>query len=135
MSDPTWALQKAIYAALDAALAIPVHDMGAIPAGAAMPYVAIGPIQASGDDRLATLADRTLVYLTAWTDYGGQKQALEYVATIYGALHRARLTLETGRLVRACRAPRDRGRPERRDLQGHRLGAVPRRALTASTRP
>lgn len=101
MSDPTWALQKAIYAALDAALAIPVHDMGAIPAGAAMPYVAIGPIQASGDDRLATLADRTLVYLTAWTDYGGQKQALEYVATIYGALHRARLTLETGRLVRA----------------------------------
>lgn len=99
MTDPTWSLQRALYTALSDALAIPVYDMGSVPSSAAMPYVAIGPFQATSDDILASKRDMTSVYLTAWTDYGGQKAAHEINAAIYGALHRQRLPMADGRLV------------------------------------
>lgn len=99
MSDPNNALVKALYTTLNAALSCPFYDRP--PTGATMPYVAIDTLQAVPRDPLASLRDEIFVYLTVWTKYRGAKEANEIVAEAYGALHRAKLPLDTGRMVRA----------------------------------
>jgi len=99
MSDRTDALVVSIYTALEAALSCPVYNY--TPTDAAMPYVVIDTVQAVPNETLQARRDEVFVYLTAWTKYRGSKQANELVATIYSTLHRAKLSMSTGRMVRA----------------------------------
>ena len=99
MTDPGWALQKAVYGALSAALSVPVYDD--VPEGAAYPYVTLSSQAARPDDPLDSRRDERFVYLTVWSSYRGQREVLEIMGQIDGALHRARPALETGRTVRA----------------------------------
>jgi hypothetical protein len=98
MSDPVWALQKAMYTALDGALSVPVYDD--VPSTAVMPYVAFDSFQASPNDPLASRRDVVMVYLTAWTKGRGRKDAQALLNTIYDTLHQSKLTLDAGRNVR-----------------------------------
>lgn len=98
MSDPVLALQKAVYDALSAALSCPVYDD--VPAGASMPYVSIDTIAARSADPLAGRRDEVFVYMTAWSRYRGRKEAQDIANLIYDTLHRAKLSLASGRNVR-----------------------------------
>ncbi len=100
MSDPNGALVTAIITALNTALD-PVKVYTRAPASAEMPYVTLDTMLATPDDQLSSLKDRTFIYLTVWSRYRGTKQANELVATIYAALHRARLTMNTGTMIRS----------------------------------
>lgn len=97
MADPGFALQKAIYSALDGALSIPVYD--AVPQSSDFPYVTIDSQVAAMMDSHSTRRDDRFVYLTVWSEYGGQKQVLDTMAEIDTALHDQKLALETGRVV------------------------------------
>lgn len=99
MTDPGWALQKAFYAALTASLSVPVYDEP--PQGAAYPYVTLNSQAARPDDPLDSRRDERLVYLTVWSSYRGQREVLEIMGALDAVLHRARLPLETGRMIRA----------------------------------
>lgn len=99
MSDPGWALQVAIKTALDAALSCPVYD--GVPPGSSYPYVAIETQDARPDDPLASRRDERFVTLSVWSRYEGQKEVLEILADIDGALHQKQLAMSTGRMVRA----------------------------------
>ena len=48
MADAAWEVQKAVYAVLDAALAVPVYD--AVPAAEPYPFVTIGEASAVAVD-------------------------------------------------------------------------------------
>lgn len=99
MSDTGLALQKAIFTALTAALSVSVYDH--VPDGAEMPYVVLDSQQARPNEPLSSRRDEVMVYLTVWTKYRGQAQALGILNTIYDTLHQARLPMEAGRLVRS----------------------------------
>jgi hypothetical protein len=120
MSDPNAALASAIWTALDAALADPVHMLGRVPPDAAMPYTAIGPIEARDASRLNSVADRTMVYIDHWRDTGSTADLDGVVATIFGLLHRQRLSLGTGEVVFA-KVVRRGPEPDLREsvLKGH----------------
>lgn len=100
MADPNNALVKAIIVSLNTALS-PTKVYSSVPSGAAMPYVSIDSLLAKSDDNLNALKDQTMVYLTVWTRYRGPKEANDIVSTIYDTLHRARLTMDTGTMIRA----------------------------------
>lgn len=97
MSDPALAVQTAIYAALDAALSVPVYDSA--PQDAAFPYVTFDFQDVANRDMLNQRMDNRTFYFAVWSDYRGQKEVLEVMAAIDAALHEKRLTLSTGRLV------------------------------------
>ena len=99
MSDPSLALHGAIYTALTGALSVSVYDR--VPASAEMDYVVMDSQTAIPDDPLTSRRDEVMVYLTVWTKNGGQAAALGIINTIYDTLHQARLTMSTGRMVRA----------------------------------
>lgn len=101
MSAIGQAVQKAVFAALDAALSVPVYAAGGVPDGAAMPYVVIDGQQADTADRLDKRKDGVSVFLTAWTNRDGAMQALQITDAIHAALHRRSLALEAGRMVDA----------------------------------
>lgn len=103
MADPSFALQKAILAALTGAA-----DLGALvgdrvydaaPRNAVFPYVSIG--QASVADWSTGSeagAEHTLV-LHAWSRAAGKKESYAILAAIEGALHDASLGLDGHHLV------------------------------------
>lgn len=99
MSDTGLAVHGAIYTALTGALSAAVYD--STPDDAVMPYVVMDSQMAMPDDPLASRRDEVMLYLTVWTKYRGQAQALGIINTIYDTLHQARLTMTTGRMVRA----------------------------------
>lgn len=112
MSDPSWALQKALFARLreDASLTalLAPHadpDVGgsavydAAPQGAAYPYVAFDRSVVQNADLLNRRLDRRFLYLSVWSQYQGQKEVMEIMAAIDEALHEKPLTLETGAAV------------------------------------
>lgn len=95
MSDFSFAVQAAVFAALTAAS--PAIASGRIyddpPPDAAFPYVEIGegqtiPDDASGDGGVAETID-----LHVWSTYRGQKEAKEIAARIYDTLHGVALTV------------------------------------------
>lgn len=97
MADAGFSVQKAVYAALDAALSCSVYDH--VPQGAAYPYVVIdSQLQVDADGIGARAEDRS-VYLSIWSTYKGQKEVLDIVADIRAALHRTRPTLDSGTAV------------------------------------
>lgn len=107
MTDPSWAAQKAIFGALNGNLtygtaspadAVPVYD--AVPQAAAYPYVVLESQIAEIDDPLASRRDVRFFYLSVWSTYTGQKEVVEIMQQIDTILANARLTMESGRMVR-----------------------------------
>jgi len=97
MSDPSVALQTAVYSALDAALTTPVYDH--VPQGAAYPYVTIDQISGFGADYLSDRKTQKTIYLSVWSTYRGQKEVQTIMGQISDAMYNAKLTLSTGRAV------------------------------------
>lgn len=97
MSDPSIAVQKAIYTALSNALSCNVYD--SVPQGASYPYVVIDREESLDADYLATRKDERFLYLSVWSVYHGQKEVKEIMAGIDSALHRQRLGMDNGRMV------------------------------------
>lgn len=99
MADVGWATQKAIYAALSAALPCPVYDH--VPQGADYPYVTFSSDVEVNDDAINALREQRFLYLSIWSTYPGRREIKEIAAAIKGALHRQSLPLEAGRMIRA----------------------------------
>ena len=91
MSTSTLELQKAVYAALSAALMVPVYDD--IPEGTSPPYVVIGDIAEEGDYSHDTDGRQALVTVHVWSAYRGMKEAREIGGEIISALHFKELTV------------------------------------------
>ncbi|WP_341522210.1 DUF3168 domain-containing protein [Pseudomonas sp. G.S.17] len=98
MSDPSWALQVALFERLSAALTVPVFD--AVESGTPCPYVTLdyeavdntSPI--SGKKR-----ESRLFYLSVWSDHQGQAEVKRINAEIAEALDEVKLPLSTGNAV------------------------------------
>ncbi len=86
MSLAAWELQRAVYAALTAALdPVPVYDD--VPAGATGAYVTVGEMTAAdASDKTQDGEDHTLT-LHVWSTYPGKKEVKELMARIKAALH------------------------------------------------
>lgn len=105
MADPSFAVQKALYTALNGNITIngspgrnvPVYD--AVPQNAAYPYVTFDSEITNDADFLNSRMDERFFYLTVWSTYRGQKEVKEIMAEIDRLLHRQRLTLDTGTMV------------------------------------
>lgn len=106
-------VQKAIYSALDTALSVDVYDD--VPTAASMPYVVIDTVQAVPDETIQRKRDIVTVFLTVWTNYGGNKKVLEILETIRSTLDHARLSLDSGTMIRAYMV----NRSTERDIQEH----------------
>lgn len=117
MSDPSVALQAAIYQRLASQLSCPVYD--AVPEGAALPYVTLDYEVSDNRDYLRQRKDQRWAYLAVWSDYQGQKEVKEIMAAIDAALHGYRPTLTTGRVadIRVDRKRTNR-EPDGRTYQG-----------------
>lgn len=113
MSDPSVAVQVAIYEALGGAAgftingspgtAVAVYD--AVPQNAAYPYVTLDSEFVNDADFLNSSLDERFFYLTVWSTYRGQKQVKQINAEIHDRLHEKRLSLSTGTMV-ICRVKR-----------------------------
>lgn len=97
MADPTLFLQAALLDTLNAALSCPVYD--AVPQNASYPYVTIDREVKRSADFLASRMDERYLYLAVWSQHQGQKEVKEIIAAIDAALHRQRLTLDSGSVV------------------------------------
>ena len=97
MSEPTLALQEAIYTKLIADLSVPVFDH--VPQGTAYPYVTLEFQDVLDADYLNARKDQRTLYMTVWSTYRGQKEVLEIMQEIYEALHVKHLPLSTGRIA------------------------------------
>jgi len=96
MADPAIPLQTALYARLSDELSVPVYD--AVPMDSELPYLtidsemAINTSPVSGRDRASRL-----LYLTAWSDYKGQREVKQIMSEVYAALNQRPLVLADGR--------------------------------------
>lgn len=97
-TDASWAVQQAVYAALDAALSSTVYD-GAAPTNSAYPYAVIGETTVIPADSKANDGQEHAVQVHVWdrpaTSGGpiGYKRTKEIMGQIRGALHEAALTV------------------------------------------
>lgn len=113
MADPSFAVQKAIYTALNGNITIngspgqnvPVYDH--VPQSAVYPYVTLDSEFVNDVDFLASRMDERFFYLSVWSTYRGQKEVKEIMAEIDRLLHGQKLTLDTGTMVH-CRVRRKR---------------------------
>lgn len=108
MADPLYAYHKAIFVALDGVISVPVYDY--IPQNAGYPYVEIERHLAAQNDHLVAEKDRVFTYITVWSEYKGQKEVLQVMEEINTILHRAKLTLDSGTMVRCLVESRDTAR-------------------------
>ncbi|WP_417624959.1 DUF3168 domain-containing protein [Paremcibacter congregatus] len=91
--DAGWALQKAIFGVLDAALDCAVYDN--VPAKSAMPYVVVGDDTLVPDDTKTSLGFEGSITLHVWSEAAdGRREAKQLLGTIYTTLHDADLTIE-----------------------------------------
>ncbi len=102
MSDPGWAVQKAIFAALNGNVTwngatVPVYDNA--PQDAAYPYVSFDEQLSVEADYLAERKDDRTFYLSVWSNQPGKKQVLEIMAALDALLHRKRFTMDVGYMV------------------------------------
>lgn len=93
-------LQLTLYTTLSAALAVDVYDGGA-PSAAVMPYVTFDTFTEAPRDPLNSRRTECFVMLSAWSDARGRMEVSGIVADIDAALHRAKLTMGTGRFIRS----------------------------------
>lgn len=110
MADPTNSLQKAIYEALTlgspSPVAAGVYDH--VPEdSASFPFVVIDAQEVVQADYMTERMDERFVYLSVWSRERGKKQVQTLLAQIDAALHRQRLTLDTGSCI-SCEIIRKR---------------------------
>lgn len=96
MADPAIPLQAALYARLSDELSVPVYD--AVPMDTAPPYLTIDSEIATNTSPIAG-RDRAsrFLYLTAWSDYRGQREVKQIMSEVYAALNQRPLVLSDGR--------------------------------------
>ena|SRR5210317_1058340 len=68
-----------------------------VPQNTVYPYITLGPHEALPEDHTNSRFERQLLYVTAWSDYRGQKEVQEMLDWVVGQLHRTRLLLSTGK--------------------------------------
>ncbi len=91
--DAGWAVQKAIFGVLDAALDCGVYDN--VKPKTAMPYVVVGDDTLVPDDTKTSLGFDATITLHVWSDAkDGRREAKQLLGQIYTALHDAELTIE-----------------------------------------
>lgn len=98
MTDPSFALQEAIFARLQAEVSCPIYD-GA-PLNAEMPYVSIDrEISANSSPISGRKRETRMVYLSVWSDAVGQAEVKRINGEVIAALDERRLPLTVGRAV------------------------------------
>lgn len=98
MTDPSLALQEAIFARLNAEVSCPIYD-GA-PLNAHMPYVSIDrEISANSSPISGRKRETRMVYLSVWSDAVGQAEVKRINGEVIAALDERRLPLTVGRAV------------------------------------
>ncbi|GAA0548092.1 hypothetical protein FHS83_000951 [Rhizomicrobium palustre] len=102
MTAPSWALQRAIFAALSADAAVTaligtrIYD--GVPAAAPLPYLVLGESE-ERDASSDTPATRHALRLTIWSRGGGTREVKEIAGAVIAVLHGAALTLSGHRLI------------------------------------
>ncbi|MBA1200453.1 DUF3168 domain-containing protein [Pseudomonas capeferrum] len=99
MSDPTIALQMALYQRLTVALKpVPVYD--AVPEGTPYPYVTLDyEVSSNKTPVFGRKRENRLFYLSIWSSYQGQAEVKRINAQIAEALDEVSLPLSTGNAV------------------------------------
>ena len=98
MSDPSVALQEAMFARLEAELSCPVFD-GA-PMDTDMPYVSFDREISTNISPIAgRKRQQRLIYLSVWSDAHGQAEVKQILGEVVAALDERRLPLTVGRAV------------------------------------
>ncbi|WP_414157410.1 DUF3168 domain-containing protein [Pseudomonas sp. BNK-15] len=98
MTDPSLALQEAIFARLQEEVSCPIYD-GA-PLNAEMPYVSIDREVSVNSSPISGRKRQTrLLYLSVWSDAVGQAEVKRINGEVITALDERRLPLEVGRAV------------------------------------
>lgn len=98
MTDPSLALQEAVFARLHAEVSCPIYD-GA-PLNAEMPYVSIDrEVSVNSTPISGRKRETRLLYLSVWSDTVGQAEVKRINAEVIAALDERRLPLEVGRAV------------------------------------
>jgi hypothetical protein len=104
MPTASWALQKAIHAALTSdppllALLGGPRVWDDVPRGAAFPYVTFGPSATRDWSTGGEPGDEHAITLHVWSQAAGGKEAQEIIGAIRAALHDQALVLGAHRLV------------------------------------
>jgi hypothetical protein len=98
MSDPSVALQEALFARLEAEVSCPVYD-GA-PMDTEMPYVSIDREISTNTSPIAgRKREQRLIYLSVWSDAHGQAEVKRILGEVIVALDERPLPLAIGRAV------------------------------------
>ncbi len=98
MSDPSVALQEAMFARLEAEVSCPVFD-GA-PMDTDMPYVSFDREISTNISPIAgRKRQRRLIYLSVWSDAHGQAEVKRILGEVVAALDERRMPLTVGRAV------------------------------------
>lgn len=98
MTDPSLALQEAVFARLQAEVSCPIYD-GA-PLNADMPYVSIDrEVSVNNSPISGRKRETRLLYLSVWSDAVGQAEVKRINGEVIAALDERRLPLEVGRAV------------------------------------
>jgi hypothetical protein len=117
VSDPSLALQQALYQRLTAELSCPVYD--AVPEEAAFPYVTLDYEVAANRDFLASRLDERFLYLSVWSQYPGQAEVKRLMGEIDAAVHGQSLPLASGQSTRiSVRRKSTNREPDGRTYQG-----------------
>lgn len=109
MSDAGFALQQAIYAALNGNLGTGVAVYDHVPQDASYPYVSIDAQEMAEADYVTERMDERFIYLSVWSQYRGQTEVQEILAAIDAALHNKRLPMNTGTMI-TCKIKRKSSR-------------------------
>lgn len=98
MPDPSLALQKALFARLQAEVSCPIYDGAGL--NTPMPYVSIDrEISVNATPIAGRKREQRLIYLSVWSDANGQAEVKRINGEIIAALDERRLPLEVGRAV------------------------------------
>lgn len=98
MTDPSLALQEAIFARLQAEVSCPIYDGS--PLNAEMPYVSIDrEVSVNNSPISGRKRDTRLLYLSVWSDAVGQAEVKRINGEVIAALDERPLPLEVGRAV------------------------------------
>ena len=99
MTDTSWALWVAVYDRLTADLSVPVYD--SVPEGSTYPYVTMDSEDLQEMDALSKTRDDRYLSLVVWSNFNGSSEVRKIIDSIQDALHRAPLTLASGRVIAA----------------------------------
>jgi hypothetical protein len=107
MADSGFAIQKAIYTALNGNVGAGVSVYNHVPQDSAYPYVVINGSEMTEDDYLTERKSECHVYISVWSQYKGNKQVLDIISLIDTVLHNKKLSLDVGAMI-ICKIKRKR---------------------------